>query len=87
MVEKEEWDQMRLNQRSSAIASKAAFLKSEGAKAQYIAFAKIKANLEEARIKAKLGDGDGVLAAIDRMEEITDVRLELVERADNMPGG
>jgi len=45
VVEKEEWDQMRLNQRSSAIESKAAFLTSEGAKAQYIAFAKIKANL------------------------------------------
>ena len=87
VVDQQEWDKMRLKQRSGEIASRAAFLNTEGAKAQFIAFAKIKANLEEARAKVQAGDGDGVIAAFDRMEDVTDVRLELIERADSMPGG
>ena len=86
-VDPEEWDRMRLEQRSSSIMSRAAFLTSEGAKAQFGAFAKIKANVEEARQRALAGDGDGVLAALDRMEHVADIRLELIERADRLPGG
>ena len=59
----------------------------EGAKAQFTAFAKIKASVEEARQKAIAGDGDGVLAALDRVEKVADIRMEVIERADRLPGG
>ena len=52
-----EWDQMRLLQRSNAIMSRAAFLTTDGAKAQFSAFAKIKANVEEARHKLDMPRG------------------------------
>jgi len=86
-VDQDEWNQMRLLQRSNAIASQAAYLTSEGAKAQFQAFAKVKANVEDARLKAQAGDGDAVLAALDRLEEIADIRLELIQRADNTNSG
>ena len=86
-VDPEEWDRMRLEQRSSAIMSRAAFLSTEGAKAQFGAFAKIKASVEDARQKALAGDGEGVLAALDRLEHVADIRLEVIERADGLPGG
>ena len=86
-VDQDEWDRMPLEQRSSAIASKAAFLSSDGAKSQFLAFAKIKANVEDARMKVQAGDGDAVLGALKRMEEIADICLELFQRADSLSGG
>ena len=56
-VDPEEWDRMRLEQRSSSIMSRAAFLTSEGAKAQFGAFAKIKASVEDARQRALAWQG------------------------------
>ena len=83
----EEWDRMKLDHRISTIMNRASFLKSEGNKLQFKAFAKIKANLEHAQEKLKAGDEEGAIAAIERVGKVANIRLELIERADQRPGG
>ena len=82
-----ELEQIKLEQRSNSIMSRAIHLSSEGAKAQFAAFAKVKANTEDARARALAGDAEGVIAALERIEGVADIRLEAIERADRSPGG
>ena len=86
-IDPEEWDRIKLDHRISTIMNGASFLKSEGNKLQFKAFAKIKANLEHAQEKSKAGDIEGAIAAIERGQKVADIRLELIERADQRPGG
>ena len=86
-VASEDIEKLKLDHRTNSLMVRAGFLSSDGAKAQFAAFAKVKANVEDARSKALAGDGTGVLAALDRLEKVADLRLELVERADRLPGG
>ena len=83
----QELEKLKLDQRSNAIMARGMQLSTEGAKAQFGAFAKVKANTEEARAKVLAGDAEGVISALDRIESIVDIRLEAIERADRRPGG
>ena len=83
----EELDRLKLEQRTNALMAKSSLLSSEGSKAQYQAFAKIKASSEEARRKIALGDGLAAVEALDRLDKVVNLRLELIQRADKSPGG
>lgn len=86
-MDKEEWETMRLQQKTNEIMGRAAFLSSDGAKAQFRQFARIKANCNEARYSVASGNEEGILAALERIEKIADLRLDVIERADSTPGG
>ena len=81
-----EWDAMRLEQRTNAILSQATFLKTDGAKAQFTAFAKIKAN-HEVISKIRSGNPEAAVELLERANFVADVRLEVIERANRLPGG
>ena len=83
----EDLEKLKLDHRTNSLMVRAGFLSSEGAKAQFAAFAKVKANVEDARAKVLAGDKAAALTALDRLEKVADLRLELVERADKLPGG
>ena len=83
----EELDRLKLEQRTNSLMTKGALLTSEGAKAQYLAFARIKASAEEVRRKIGAGDGLAAAEALDRLEKVVDLRMETIFRADNTPGG
>lgn len=82
-----ELQQLKLQQQSESLISSAAQLSGEGAKAQYLAFAKIKSGLSAIRQKLNSHDTLGAIATISDIEKVVDVRLELVKRADSLPGG
>ena len=83
----EEIDKLKLEQRTNTLMAKASLLSTDGAKAQYLAFAKVKANSEDARRKIAMGDGLAAVEALDRLDKVVDLRLELIQRADKSPGG
>ena len=83
----EDLEKLKLDHRTNSLMVRAGFLTSDGAKAQFAAFAKVKANVEDARAKILAGEKTAALAALDRLEKVADLRLELVERADKLPGG
>ena len=83
----EEIDKLKLEQRTNTLMAKASLLSTDGARAQYLAFAKVKANSEEARRKIAMGDGLAAVEALDRLDKVVDLRLDLIQRADKSPGG
>ena len=83
----EELDRLKVEQRTNSLMAKGALLSSDGAKAQYLAFARVKAGAEEVRRKIAAGDGLAATEALDRLEKVVDLRLETITRADNSPGG
>ena len=82
-----ELDKLKLEQRTSSLMARGAMLSSEGARAQYLAFARIKASAEEVRRKIVAGDGIAATEALDKLERVVDLRLETIQRADTSPGG
>ena len=83
----EELDRLKVEQRTNSLMAKASLLSSEGAKAQFLAFPRIKASAEEVRRKIAAGDGLAAAEVLDRLERVVDLRLETIQRADKSPGG
>jgi hypothetical protein len=80
-------DSLRLQQNKDSTFASAHDITSEGAKKQYIAFAKIKIGITEVREKLENHNVLGALGVLEEIEKIADIRLNLIKRADSCPGG
>ena len=82
-----EVEALRAAQKHASLLTEATELRSESAQKQFLAFAKIKAEVANVRRLMSSGDLVGADAALVEVEKITDFRLDMVRRADSMPGG
>jgi hypothetical protein len=80
-------DTLRLQQKKDSTLAGALDITSDGAKMQYIAFAKMKIGISDTREKLENHDILGALGVLEELEKITDIRLDLIKRADSCPGG
>jgi hypothetical protein len=82
-----EIESFRAQQKHSSLLTEAAQVNSEGAKAQFLAFAKVKAEISDARRLLKAGNKDEACKALDKADKVIDLRLDLIKRVDTLPGG
>jgi hypothetical protein len=68
------------------LQSEAACLVSEGAQLQYLAFGKIRAGVSDAIRLLKTHDTLGAINALERVEQVVDLHLDVVKRAGSAPG-
>jgi hypothetical protein len=82
-----ELEKLKLQHKTDSLLAGALALKSEGNRAQWHAFAKVKSSLADIRHKLESHDVLGALASIESGERIVDLRLDIIKRADSLPGG
>lgn len=82
-----EVEALRAAQHHSSLLSEAAELQSESAQKQFVAFAKVKSGVGDARRLVLAGDTKGAEIALSGVEKVADFRLDMIRRADSLPGG
>ena len=82
-----EVESLRAAQQHASLLTEATELHSESAQKQFIAFAKIQSGVAEVRRLMGAGDLAAADAALGEMEKVADFRLDMVRRADSLPGG
>ena len=82
-----EVEALRAAQKHSSLLNEATELQSESAQKQFIAFAKVKNGITNARRLVAAGDSAGAEEALKEVEKIADFRIDMIRRADSMPGG
>ena len=82
-----EVEALRAAQKHSSLLNEATELSSESAQKQFIAFAKVKNGVTNARRLVTAGDTAGAEEALKEVEKIADFRIDMIRRADSMPGG
>jgi hypothetical protein len=73
-------------QRVTDLQSESARLISKGAQLQYLAFAKIRARVSNAICLLKTHDTLGAINALERIEKVVDLHLDVVKKAGFAPG-
>ena len=82
-----EVEALRAAQRHASLLTEATELQSESAQRQFVAFAKVKSGIVEARRFMLAGDVKSAETELSKMEVVADFRLDMIRRADSMPGG
>jgi hypothetical protein len=79
-------EDVKAAQRVSNLQSEAARLISEGAQLQYLVFGKIQAGFSDVICLLKTHDTPDAITALERVEKVVDLRLDVVKRAGSAPG-
>ena len=82
-----EVEELRAAQRHASLLSEASELQSESAQRQFAAFVKVKSGVSNARRLMSVGEVSGAEAALGEVEKLADFRLDMIRRADSLPGG
>ena len=82
-----EVEELRAAQRHASLLSEASELQSESAQRQFAAFVKIKSGVANARRLMAVGDAAAADRALNEVEKQADFRLDMIRRADSLPGG
>jgi len=82
-----EVEALQAAQRHASLLSEATELQSESAQRQFIAFAKVKSAVVNAKRLMVAGDVTGAESELAEVEKIADFRIDMIRRADSMPGG
>jgi hypothetical protein len=79
-------EDLRAQQKNSILLAEATGLRSEGSRRQFAAFAKVKTGISDARRLLQNHNIHGALGVLETAEKVTDIRLDVIKRADSVPG-
>jgi hypothetical protein len=79
-------EDVKVAQRVTNLKSEAARLVSEGAQLQYLVFGKIQARVSDVIHLLKTHDMLDAITALEHVEKVVDLRLDVVKRARSAPG-
>jgi hypothetical protein len=79
-------DNVRAAQRQMDLQTEAARLNSEGARAQFVAFGKVKAGVSDAIRSLRAHKTLNAIKVLEEVEKVADLRINVVRRAGSTPG-